>query len=223
MGGRDLGFWMLGWRILERIWLDWRVGYWGIFGFWSVLGFCFERKEEKMKSTRERGLLFFWVGLRMPRHSLLNAAALRSRPFKQILGSGLNAAALGTQCCGIEGSVSKIFFLVWSECRGIGLWMPQHWAYWLSTFFSSLMSMPRHGRMNAAALVLLPKPRFSLLFECRGIGDWMLRHWALGQNECRGIEPCFCIPLLLHFSTLFLLIFWPEQPMNHKMKEINEK
>ena len=92
--------------------------------------------------------------------------------FKQIFPKCANAAALGCECRSIEGSDFQKNFLGDFECRGIGLWMPQHWAYWLPTFFSSIISMLRHWMMNAAALVLLPKFRFSLLV-------WMSRHWWL--------------------------------------------
>ena len=116
----------------------------------------------------------------MPRHCVVNAAALGILTSNIFFFLNVNAAALKDECRGIGASAKTQIFpsclnaaASVTECCGIEL----------------------SAKMNAGALV----------------------------PECRGIDPCFCIPLLLHFSTLFLLIFWPEQPMNHKMKEINEK
>ena len=81
-----------------------------------------------MKSTRDWVFLFFGVGLRMPRHSLLNAAAfvteccgIEVSDFTPISSKCLNVAALGTQCCGIEYTDFQNFFLVQFECCSIEL------------------------------------------------------------------------------------------------------
>ena len=119
----------------------------------------------------------------------------------------MNAAALGCECRSIEHtdfkkkkkiSCNLNAAALGCECRSIG-----------HTDFKQIFFLD----VNAAALDT----------ECCGIGVSAKMNTVAFMSECRGIEPCFCIPLLLYFSTLFLLIFWPEQPMNHKMKEINEK
>ena len=87
---------------------------WVLRDFWVLKCFrvLLERKEEKMKSAREGGVLFFLSRASNAAAFVTECCGIKVSDFKHISGSGLNAAALGTQCCGIEGSVSKIFFLV---------------------------------------------------------------------------------------------------------------
>ena len=142
----------------------------------------------------------------MPRHWALNAAALKVLTSKNVFLSGpLNAAALVCECRSIGPTdFQKIFFLnvnaaaFEDECRGIG---------------ASAKTQIFLSCLNAAALVT----------ECCGIELSAKMNAGAFIPECRGIEPCFCTPLLHYFSTLLLLIFWPEQPMNHKIKENNKK
>ena len=141
----------------------------------------------------------------MPRHWSLNAAALKVLSSKKFFSCKVNAAALGCECRSIGHTDFQHFFFhnfnaatLDDECRGIG---------------ASAKTQIFPSCLNAAALVT----------ECCGIELSAKMNAGAFIPECRGIEPCFCTPLLLYFSTLFLLIFWPEQPMNHKMKENNEK
>ena len=141
----------------------------------------------------------------MLRHWVVNAAALKVLTFKKNFSGTLNAATLGCECRSIGHTDFHIFFFLKvnaaaleDECRGIG---------------ASAKTQIFPSCLNAAALVT----------ECCGIELSAKMNAGAFIPECRGIEPCFCTPLLLYFSTLFLLIFWPEQPMNHKMKEINDK
>ena len=110
----------------------------------------------------------------------------------------VNAAVLGILTSNIFSFHNFNAATLDDECRGIDASAKIQ----ISTFC-----------LNAAALVT----------ECCGIELSAKMNVGAFIPECRGIEPCFCTPLLLYFSTLFLLIFWPEQPMDHKMKENNEK
>ena len=208
MGSKSLGFWMLGLRFWEMNLVVWRVGYLGIK---VCLGFCLRgfqwlgKNKEEIRKTREWAILFFWVWLRMPQYSWLKVAALESRTSGKFLQSTwmlrhwvTNAAALGIL-------TSKNFSYV--------IWMSRHWVLnatalgiLTSTIFSSLMSMPRHWETNAAALESRPK--------------WMPWHSFLNAAALSPVSACLCFST---FQPHFFSYFWPEQPMNHKMKKTNEK
>ena len=143
-----------------------------------------------MKSAREGGFLFFWVGLRMPRHWELNAAALKvltSKFFSSVKRMPrhwvVNAAALNIL-------TSKKFSRV--------IWMPRHWVVnaaalgILTSKIFSLMSMPRHWILNAAALEFRPK--------------WMPWHSCLNAAALSPVSAYLCFST---FQPYFFSYFGP--------------
>ena len=165
----------------------------------------------------------------MLRHSQPNAATFRNECPDIYFGRELNAAAFSHQCRGIQTrtenlnfgrSTNAAAFII--QCRSIEIMEEKNVGSQYVQCCGIHNPMPRHSK-SPRNFFFLNVNAAALGNECCGIGVSAKMNVVTFIPECRGIEPCFCIPLLLYFLTLFLLIFWPEQPMNHKMKEINEK
>ena len=165
--------------------------------------------------------LFIFLGF------ALNAAAFGTEccgievsDFKPISSKRSNVAALVTQCCGIEGSNFQIFFLYTLNAAALGCECRSIGHTDFLLYFCL--------NVNVVTLNnLLPKFRFhgaclnaaALGNECCGIRVSAKMNAVTFMPECRDIKPFFCMLLLLNFSTPFLLISGPEQTYESQDEE----